>query len=426
MLSIFCDFILLAFIIIGLLFKEKFYSPTMILATSFFLLFFLAQLRFYGLFKASASVYLIITFGICAFFLGTRLVTATNVRLEKSNVNLAKLGIQVQSIYKILVFLAFVSFFIELVYAIPSFEYIRGGGSLYEMRYNQFAQQNGSLNQNAIIVFLHSYVSVPLLYIELPLSLISRIENKKNLLLVLTTLITFLYFIGNGARMPFIYFVASLVSILLVFFDELKSKKKIRKILVAIIFFVLVINLFTVLRKSGKNLSSDNQTFLQGIYYYLCGSVVNFGIKVPYIYSSENLLGMGTFYGFFTILSNFFNLPRMENANDFFDLIQRGVITISSDSSSPYNFCVTGFLPSYADGKLMGIFLMSFLLGVIIQFVYHLFLSKGNIKWFVMYMLSMQLMIIYVITNLLSQISFCLAIIYTLIFLNSRRKKQRK
>lgn len=176
--------------------------------------------------------------------------------------------------------------------------------------------------------------------------------------------------------------------------------------------------MLTILRKSGQEMLFGDQTFFQGIYYYITCSMINLGEKLTYISAQPNLLGTATFYGFFLPLTNIIKFPISSSTKDFFDLIQNGTINISSVDSSRYNFCVTGFLPSYADGKILGVVLLSFLIGSFIQFIFEKLKQSNKLKWLVLYSLMMEAIMMYVITNMFSSISFCMAILFTLFFLN--------
>lgn len=409
--------IFLLIIILELILKVKIYSPPFLFVVSFLILFILEKLQLYGLFTAKNDSYTVVIIGVLSFCVGCMVVLPffgqNNSNLDQKMI-VKDYTVQVNAIRKKLLFSIIFALVIEFLYAIPSILYLRSGGSLYDMRY---IQQN-IIQRSGLISFLHVYVSLPILYISLPISAFDFFINGQKKIFLLTLVTTLFYFIGNGARMPLIYLILSYITIFLMFFDLLKENKKLKKILLSTIIIIVVINLLTIIRKSGQEVSTSDQTFFQGIYYYITCSMINLGDKLSYVSAKPNLLGTATFYGFFLPLTNIINIPVATNAKDFFDLIQNSVINISNIDNSPYNFCVTGFLPSYADGKIWGVIAFSFLIGTLMQFVFKKLERSDSLKWLVLYSLMMEAIMMYVITNMFSSISFCMAILFALFFLN--------
>ena len=409
--------IFLLIIILELILKVKIYSPSFLFVVSFLILFILEKLQLYGLFTAKNDSYTVVIIGVLSLCVGCMVVLPffgqNNSNLDQKMI-VKDYTVQVNAIRKKLLFSIIFALVIEFLYAIPSILYLRSGGSLYDMRY---IQQN-IIQRSGLISFLHVYVSLPILYISLPISAFDFFINGQKKIFLLTLVTTLFYFIGNGARMPLIYLILSYITIFLMFFDLLKENKKLKKILLSTIIIIVVINLLTIIRKSGQEVSTSDQTFFQGIYYYITCSMINLGDKLSYVSAKPNLLGTATFYGFFLPLTNIINIPVATNAKDFFDLIQNSVINISNIDNSPYNFCVTGFLPSYADGKIWGVIAFSFLIGILMQFVFKKLERSDSLKWLVLYSLMMEAIMMYVITNMFSSISFCMAILFALFFLN--------
>ena len=102
-------------------------------------------------------------------------------------------------------------------------------------------------------------------------------------------------------------------------------------------------------------------------------------------------------------------------------MIQNSIISISSMSNQPYNFGTTGFLYLFADGKILGVIIISILLGLLSQFVYEKFIILNNLKYYVLYVFVMEGIMMFVLTNILSGISFVMAIIYWSIFAKSNK-----
>lgn len=102
------------------------------------------------------------------------------------------------------------------------------------------------------------------------------------------------------------------------------------------------------------------------------------------------------------------------------DYIQNDVITVAP-SDPFYNFGVTGFLNSYADGKIIGVISISIILGAISQIIYFKLLQRQTLKWYILYSLLVEFMVLYVITDMFSNISFTVAIIYTIFLIDDRK-----
>lgn len=422
-MNIICIIALAILISIELIVKSKIYSPAFLMSITFFVLFVLQSFRFYGLYSTSGNSYFICLLGVCAFCLGCMLKRAFKPRLEILEINRTEsITNQINNNRKILLILLFVALLIIVAYSWQSLGFLRSGGSLYDMRYGQ----QEVLHSNGLISFLYTYIGVPIVYFSLPISIYDYfiLGNKKYLLLTFVTV--FFWFIGNGARLPLVYCILSIVCTLLIFYSELKTQGKIRKIMIAVVLFFLIVDLLSIARKSGKNIASDNTTFIQGLYYYLGGSMINLDTKLAFVAAKDSLFGVMTLYGLFLPISNIFNADIFEKASYFPDIVQNNVIQISSQTSQPYNFGTTVFLYLFADGKIFGVIIISLLLGLISQFIYEKFVTSMNLKYFVLYSLVMEAIFMFSLTDLLSTISFTFAILYTLIFFGSFRLKVGK
>lgn len=421
-MNIVCIVILATIIIIGLVLKSEIYSPEILISITFLVLFILQSFQFYGLYSADDNSYLICLLGICSFCLGCMIKRmfksdVVNLRNDKNEI----ISDQINAHRKALLCLLFIAFFMVFAYSWKSIAFLRSGGSLYDMRYSQ----QDILHSSGIISFLYTYIGVPIIYFSLPISIYDYLilGNKKYFLLTLITV--FFWFIGNGARLPLIYCVLNIVCTFLLFYPELRSSGKVKKIIIMLILFFLIIDILSWARKSGKNIASDNTTFIQGLYYYLGGSMINMSSKLHFVATKESLLGVMTFYGLFLPISNIFNIDLFDKAAYFPDMVQNNVIQISSQSIQTYNFGTTGFLYLYADGKILGIIIISLLFGFVSQLIYEKCMGSLNLKYYVLYSLIMEAILMFTLTDLLSNISFAFAIIYTLLFINSYKVKNR-
>lgn len=415
-MKIICIVILLAFIILAFLFKEKIYSPIFLFPFSFLILYILQILRLYGLFDADNNSFLICTLGVFSFLIGC-IIEKTFFSVNSYEVKTVNISYEVIKYKNCFLIFMLLSLVIITLYSKNSLGYLHTGGSLYDMRYNQ----QDSLHTSALISFLYTYIGVPIVYIELPVCIYIFFILGRKVIPFLGFITVFFWFIGNGARLPLVYVILNIMCVCLLFYPVLKKQKKITKIFIALLLVFIFLNILSVARKSGKNISSDSNTFVQGLYYYLGGSMINMGEKLNFISAHNSLWGIASIYGLVLPFSNLISIPMVGNADYLFDMIQNSIISISSMSNQPYNFGITGFLYLFADGKILGVIIISILLGLLSQFVYEKFIILNNLKYYVLYVFVMEGIMMFVLTNILSGISFVMAIIYWSIFAKSNK-----
>ncbi len=414
----FCIIMIGLLLIINLLVHQKIYSPTNVFIFSFFMLFIFERLKLYGLYEANERSYIVCTIGVTSFAIGCWLMAFLHHAQYPEDIDseLADFVIKntINQNRKLLLILFIVACAIEIFYAKDSFSYLRSGGSLYDMRY----LMQDELHTSKFLSTLHVYIAVPIFFISLPISVFDLLINNKKSLFLITVLTTTFYFISNGARIPLIYFAVALFSTIFMFTKYIKNKNKLMKIAILLVGVLIILNLLTSSRK-GNNVT-DSNSFIQGFYYYVAGSMINLGEKIDFVSYHTSLYGIGTFYGFFAIIYNFFEVSFINYASYLMDYIQNDVITVAP-SDPFYNFGVTGFLNSYADGKIIGVISISIILGAISQIIYFKLLQRQTLKWYILYSLLVEFMVLYVITDMFSNISFTVAIIYTIFLIDDRK-----
>lgn len=421
-MKILCIAILIGLVSIGFVFKNKVYSPILLMPITFTILFIANTVRLYGLYDAENESFIICSLGVTFFVLGCLIEKLFHSSLAKSKLNgniSETISSEVNYLRTFLMTLLIIALFFIIMYSWHSIGYIRSGGTLYDMRYGQ----QDALHSSGLISFLYTYIGVPILYVSLPIAIYDYFILEKKLYFVLTLIAVFFWFAGNGARLPLIYLILSIACVCLLFFSKIKSQGKLKKILFGLLLVIIVIDILSIARKSGKNLASDNTTFFQGLYYYLGGSMINMGVKLPFVAVQPPLLGVSTFYGFFLPISNVWETKLLDSANYIPDIVQNSIIQISTQSAQPYNFGTTGFFYLFADGKIWGVILISLLLGILANFVYEKFIALKNLKYFVMYSLVMETIFMFALTDLLATISFALSIIYVLILFRTRKSR---
>lgn len=415
-MKIICILILLAFIMLAFLLKEKVYSPVFLFPFSFLILYILQVLRLYGLFDADNNSFLICTLGVFSFLIGC-IIGKKFFRVSSYDVKTVNISYEVIKYKNYFIIFMLLSLVIIVLYSKNSLEYLHTGGSLYDMRYSQ----QDALHTSGLIPFLYTYIGVPIMYIELPVCIYMFFILKNKMIPFLGFITVFFWFIGNGARLPLVYVILDIICVLLLFYPVLKKQKKITRIFVTLLLVIAFLNILSVARKSGKNISSDSNTFVQGLYYYLGGSMINMGDKLDFISAHNSLWGIASIYGLALPVSNLISISIVGNADYLFNMIQNSVISISSISNQPYNFGTTGFLYLFADGKIIGVITISIILGLLSQFVYEKFIILNNLKYYVLYVFVMEGIMMFVLTDMLSGVSFTMAIVYWCIFAKSNK-----
>lgn len=418
-MSLVCLIVLLCSITLLLVLHVKLYDPLLLFPVSFFILFTMEKLKLYGLFSPSSVSFEIITVGVICFMLGCSFIKMIEMHQRKisDKVNTSLISSNIAEIISILTIFSVIAIIIEVMYAIPSIQFLRSGGSFYDMRYSE---QN-VLQRSGILSFLHVYLAVPTFFIELPIAIYNFFIDNKKLLFFLNIICTFFYVIGNGARMPLIYVILSLLSVIIIFYPQLKKNGKLKHIIITLLSIIILISVISRIRASVSE--SSNITFIQGIYYYITSSMINFGSKIDFVSFHEPLFGIATLYGLFLPISNIINLPLVTYGEYLFESIQNSTVYISSVITKKYNFSVTGFLNMYADGGIVGIIAISILFGVTAELVFYYFKYKESLKGFVFESLILQAIMMYVITDMFGSISFVLALIYTSVFFNMNKHR---
>lgn len=415
-MKIICILILLAFIMLAFLIKEKVYSPIFLFPFSFLILYILQVLRLYGLFDADNDSFLICTLGVFSFLIGC-FIEKSFFRVSSYEVRTINISYEVIKYKSYFIIFMLLSLAIIALYSKNSLGYLHTGGSLYDMRYSQ----QDALHTSGLISFLYTYIGVPIMYIELPVCIYMFFILGTKMIPFFGFVTVFFWFIGNGARLPLVYVILDIICVLLLFYPVLKRHKKITQIFVTLLFVIIFLNILSVARKSGKNISSDSNTFVQGLYYYLGGSMINMGDKLGIVSVHNSLWGAASVYGLALPFSNLISFSIVGNADYLFNMIQNSVISISSMSDQPYNFGTTGFLYLFADGKITGVIIISIILGLLSQFVYEKFIILNNLKYYVLYVFVMEGIMMFVLTDMLSGVSFAMAIIYWGIFAKSNK-----
>ena len=417
-MKIICIVALLCLIGMGLTFKNKVYSPMILMPLTFAILFIANTLRLYGLFEAENDSFIVCSIGVAFFVLGCLIEKLFHSNSIKLKIN-GTISDEVDTKKTFLVVILIIALFFIIMYSWGSIGYIRSGGTLYDMRYGQ----QDALHSSGLISFLYTYIGVPIIYFSLPIAAYDYFILGKKVYFMLTLVTVFFWFAGNGARLPLIYLILSIVCVCLLFFTRIKAQGKLKKILLGLLLLVIVIDVLSIARRSGKNIASDSTTFFQGLYYYLGGSMINMGVKLPFVAVQPSLLGVSTFYGFFLPISNVWETKLLDRASYIPDIVQNSIIQISTQSAQPYNFGTTGFFYLFADGKIWGVVLISLILGILANFVYEKFIALKNLKYFVMYSLVMETVFMFALTDLLATISFALSIIYVLILFRTRKSR---
>ncbi len=400
------------------------FNPIFVLGSSFFIFIILVNLRLYGLYKGSTDAYIMLSIGLFSFTIGAIVfeLLLNKYRMNVTQFSYNNVSKSIKKSYKTILILLGIAVVSEIILSIDSITYLLQGQNLYTLRYVDLSTIQ---NDTSLISIIHIYFAVPVLFISLPISCIEFFCNKNRQLFYLSTIGIVFYMLTDGARMPLVYFLINIIITFLLFKNQLIKEKKFRKILLYIIVAIIVIASISSIRAKG---GGNTFSFIESMYLYLAGGIVNLSEKLKNVgidtYKSHGAISL---YGFINLLNQLKEivigngLDSIKEAEKFLLCVQTDLVYIN-EGGRPYNFVTTGFLYFFADFGIYGVIIFSLLFGFVSQKVYRKVLYRPNLGYIVLYSLMLESIIMFVLTDIYSNNSFVIAVIFTYIFLIFMKK----
>lgn len=385
-MSILYTLLLFILLMISIVTKRKVYHITFIFNLFWFLIVFFSNFQFYGLYKPSDTVYLIILLGNIFFFVGSFLFLPFR---KKRNKNSLKSIIKIDFIAKLLFVFALTIIIYKIILLLPTILTEGVGESRNAM------QLNDSMNLQGIWIILQNYFAKPYIraFLIVKTVIMFKHEITKGEILRIG-FICFVLFLSDGGRTTIIN-VFIMFTYLIIKYRNILSKINRKKLIIAAISTFSLVLIFTVER--GSSILESIYMYYCGSMSYLSGNLNNPSLFNGYTYGFSSLQGL--FSPVFGILNLFGikDLSLLKSANLF--LLSTQYTTYYVSSSYSMNYFITCFGYFIKDFGYLGLAIFSTFTGVICTCVDR---QIDNIRW-----VSIKILFVQGVLFTMSKFMFC-------------------
>lgn len=357
----------------------------------------------YGIAVTDYTVYIIIAIGLLAYLIG---VTLSNerIRFTFGAPRIRKISSEEEYYinYRFLYIISIIALLYYLIIVIRLIPYFRTGNLLAVVRQMAVSEEKNELESSFVIVFLKNYIATPtsrLLIAILPIEWF--LGRRDKWIIVLSIMIFVLDVLTTGGRSSIILLVEFFVCIYtiklkkdgkVVFKGKLSFGKKICLLGVGLLLFYFLLQ--TTYSRKGAGVNIVRQVF---IYYVAPIKYFEYNKHVvDTLYSNFWGLGTASLYGFFYPFLYLFKIIGLysEYPNIFlvarwlsFNMLQE---TVHLGGAFYMNAFATMFFQPYIDGRILGVVILCFLLGLFTGLSYKKAVNNGNLKWLLIYLLFFQ------------------------------------
>lgn len=366
---------------------KKIVNPCVIFCIMWFIVVFAHSLHLYRIYSASESTLNMITVGVICFCIGGLIAAyfRSKYKFKSSSSNNNYIN---KKIAYIMCFICIIYFFVNFLTSLS--------GLLHGASFNYIRQQvQAETESSGLNNFVYNFIVLPCarcLEVICALSIFDWEKNKKLVSLSLAAII--MRVISDAGRTPIFDLIFYIVIILLLgkgkkLFSKRKRKKAKRK---ASTIIVIAIVLFTII-----SVSRTSSTISRMIYFYLAMPPYMMDVWTEKVVSS-NYYGYGlvSFNGlFFTIdyiIHNIFNIPYAKGIIDAYDWISKtdsDWINIAHGYTDA-NAYVSTFWFFYADWRLAGIIIASFVYGFFCTYIFCSYIMSPSEKKLGIYLFIAQ------------------------------------
>ena len=373
--------IILAIAIISTIVTEKrITNPIVIFSSIWLISVFLTSLKLYNMIDYSQKSLMIISEGIISFILGCISCTIFFKNNSHNNSRTRKKEEILDS--KILVVLITIGLIFVSILSIKVMSLLMSGVEYNQIRNLYYSYGKDSLISDEKIFTIFDWMTSLILTITIPTIIIGLINKKMNKLIVIEELFfVMLYIFCTAGRAPIFEIIIELLIVLLLNKEKITKKtKKIAKIV--LIFSAIIIIGMTFVRNDNCDKKSVNT-----IYAYLSVPIPYFSKLVNYIDNNNiQTYGVATVYGPYLVVQKSIKVLtgyKLENAGYLADVItkpQTHWVKIFSESDDYYNAYATMFYNFYIDFRDIGVIVISFIYGMIIERYYLNIKRKSGMK----------------------------------------------
>ncbi|SHG03429.1 O-antigen polymerase [Ornithinibacillus halophilus] len=409
----------LVILIIGGITEKKIYSPIILFSALWAIILFFAQFELFGLTGTSYYTFLIIFIGLISYFGGYyffRFIKPVKSVNYSSDIYIEK---EWNFILKILIL---ISLSVLVITSISSITLMIQGYSISDIRYIMGMGRFDS----GIINILYAYITKPVTMLMIPISAYYFFGPQRNIKIMLLTIsLVMLNVLTDGGRFILLYLLINFCLTLLIFKGKRKFRYKLRtKATFYLTFFISIAFIIYVTTIRGSSISET-------LYMYTVGAISHLSYRLDvidniniYTYGFSSLLGFIR-PGFIIFEKLGYPLPGLVNNAERLNMELEEAVLIGDGVR--FNAFTTLFYNFYIDLGLIGVFLGSFLFGVISYITYRNFMIRMNLLNFTIYLLIAQSLLTSMVRFQFSKFSFALCFIYIiLITIQVRVKKQAK
>ena len=337
----------------------------------------LSSLGLYDVDIPSEKAYFAILIGLIAFLIGGLLgwrPSRFRIKLKKSG-NGDRIAYSYVWNKKLLYFLITASMAYYLYKLVLVISMLRSGATFYVIRELATAEDTNELRTSSFIIAVQALIASPtsfLMVAIMPIELLK--EGKKNKLLIrLSIALMVLWVLTSGGRWVIMWFAAYFACVFLMKKGEIQNiqwKRLLKRfrmpILIGLILLVVFLLYITLSRKG------NDVDLLKEIFVYFVAPVPYFSHNIQTIdtnYSDIYGLGVSSFYGFLYPLFLVIRLIIGHYPEKVLDIYYMSFYMFEKPTyiggNIYMNAYVTAFYQPYLDGRLLGVFIILFILGYI-------------------------------------------------------------
>ena len=386
----------------------------------------LSSLRLFGLVEIDEFVYTIILIGNISFVTGYLLYgTIWNRRqlfaygagpVNDLDMNRFRAKAFHPKTKKILWVLLAVTLIYYAYNSLVSLRLLLAGKDFIAIRNINQGYADIQLESSGFMHMIRDYVANPCIALIIPAMLISMFLKKVDVpFIVLSLLAVGAYIFSTGGRISLVYIIIDLVFLARASKIRIpgKIKKWIKRGVVAAIVLIAFLTYFRTRRSDGTGI-------IGSIYRYLVLSMPLLDYHVKSIQLSGDMFyGMAFFLGLIKIIYIVFNRVGLSMPRLFHNTLSAMTLTestwVRAFPAHKNNAFVTMFYYFYADFRLLGVILGSFVFGYFCCWSYKRMLKKGSIEALFFFLMVVQVVSKSFVRWEFSSLPFDLAVLYYLI-----------
>lgn len=373
--------------------ERSFFSPSVSFILLYIFIFLLSLSGWFGLYDSPDLAYELISLGVTMFVVGSMSKKSLSDRRDSYHLppltftNEDKRGSLLSKRYWIMLIIVIIV--ISISFLMVALFIITGGsvGDLYMIAAAATDGDDNELSKNSQQLLIESYIAYPLLYLLVPVSIVEFFHTYRRKYLAVAIFLALIRVTIDARRTYLASFIMMLLLCALLHKKDFKNadwqmKKKMKSFLKHSLFLVLIFGYifsFISQQRSIARSGVDESSLLQTVTFYYGASVQFFGdcldeVKIDYTYGFSAFRGMVA--PFFGVLKLFgVSSPELlQNANGYLTQIHENSLQVSPISN--YNSFATCFFQFYCDGGVLGIIVLSLLLGFFSQYIYDMMLIK--------------------------------------------------